>query len=239
MDHARPIGSSPWPLLPLVSRRLLVRARALFGGAAFLGAVGLWHAPPASWPIVTADARSQCETAGAGELCKAVAGLSKLLDQPTASLHGVDRLPPPGVPGAIDPSVTQGNIDTTVCRPGYSRSVRRPYAVTGPLKRQMMAEQRPGEPMADYELDHLIPISLGGAPLDARNLWLQPRRGQANAGDKNELAYVLWRLVCDRRVTLATAQRSISQDWIKAYATYATPKNVEKYHFRGVERREE
>ncbi len=92
--------------------------------------------------------------------------------------------------------------------------------------------QHPGEPMAAYELDHLIPISLGGAPLHRRDLWLQPRSGEANAGDKNVLAYVLWRLVCEHQVPLRTAQRDISRDWTRAYQIYATPENVAKYHFR-------
>ena len=101
-----------------------------------------------------------------------------------------------------------------------------------------MKAQHPGERMADFELDHLIPISLGGAPLDRRDLWLQPRRGQANADDKNVLAYVLWRLVCERRVPLATAQADISRDWTRAYQHYATPENVARYHFRHRERQE-
>ncbi|MBB4087558.1 hypothetical protein [Sphingomonas carotinifaciens] len=96
----------------------------------------------------------------------------------------------------------------------------------------MMADQHPGEPMAAYELDHLVPISLGGAPLDHRNLWLQPRAGQANAADKNVLAYVLWRLVCERRVKLDDAQSAIRRNWIAAYQIYATPENVAQYHFR-------
>jgi len=167
-----------------------------------------------------------------GELCAAVAGLSKTLHNPAIALTGVGRLPPPDVPGATDPSVTEANIDTTICHPGYSRAARPPYSITGPRKRRLMDAQHPGEPMADYELDHLIPISLGGAPLDARDLWLQPRQGQANAGDKNVLAYVLWRLVCEHRVPLATAQTAISHNWTQAYEKYATPENVAKYHFR-------
>ena len=99
----------------------------------------------------------------------------------------------------------------------------------------MMDSQHPGEAMADYELDHLIPISIGGAPLDPRGLWRQPRGGQANAGDKNVLAYVLWRLVCTHQVPLATAQREISHDWTRAYQLYATPENIAKYHFRHAE----
>ena len=85
--------------------------------------------------------------------------------------------------------------------------------------------------MTDYELDHLIPIAIGGAPLNVRDLWLQPRRGQANAADKNVLAYVLWRLVCEHRVPLQTAQRDISRDWTSAYQLYATPENIARYHF--------
>ncbi len=210
-----------------------MRGRALFGGFAILAAVVLWHHPSTNHAAGADDGRSTCEKAGAGDFCNAVAGLSR-------SLHGsalpfaraAALLPPPETSGATDATITQANIDRTICRPGYARSVRPSYAVTGPLKRRLMDAQHPGEPMADYELDHLIPISLGGAPLDRRDLWLQPRRGQANAGDKNVLAYVLWRLVCEHRVPLATAQRDISHDWTRAYQTYATPENVAKYHFR-------
>lgn len=141
-------------------------------------------------------------------------------------------LPPPGTPGAINPEVTQANIDRTICRPGYARAARPPYAVTDPFKRRLMDLRHPGESIADYELNHLIPISIGGAPFDPRDLWLQPRRGQANAGDKNALAYVLWRLVCERRLPLRTARRAISSDWTQAYAAYATPENIARYHFR-------
>lgn len=208
-----------------------MRGRALFGGAAILAAVALWHRPAAEGAGQVASG-SRCEQSGAGPLCDAVLGLAKTLHNPVASLSGVGRLPPPGVPGETDPRVTQANIGETICRPGYSRAARPAYAVTGPLKRRMMDSQHPGEPMSAYELDHLIPISLGGAPLDARDLWLQPREGQANAGDKNVLAYVLWRLVCERRVPLEVAQTAISRDWTKAYETYATPENVARYHFR-------
>ncbi|PZU06534.1 MAG: hypothetical protein DI605_18915 [Sphingomonas sp.] len=144
-------------------------------------------------------------------------------------------LPPAGTPGETDPGVTQANIETTICRPGYARSARPDYSITGSIKRRLMTTEHPGEQFGDYELDHLIPISIGGAPLASRNLWLQPRHGAATAGDKNVLAYVLWRLVCTHRVPLVTAQRAISHDWPTAYRTYATPENVARYHFRHAE----
>ena len=72
-----------------------------------------------------------------------------------------------------------------------------------------------------------------------RDLWLQPRQGPANAGDKNVLAYVLWRLVCTHQVPLATAQHDTGWDWTRAYQLYATPKNIAKYHFRHSEQERE
>ena len=80
-------------------------------------------------------------------------------------------------------------------------------------------------------LEALESGQLGGAALDLRDLWLQPRRGHANAADKNAWAYVLWRLVCERRLPLRTAQQAIRRDWTTAYDTYATPENLARYHF--------
>lgn len=195
-----------------------------------LAAVAAWHrTPDAPGPF---SSYFGCDGTGGGPLCQAARGLTIAARQPPLSFSAVGRRPPSNVQGATDPRATQANIDTTVCRPGYSRSVRPSYAVTSPLKRRMMMAQHPSERSADYELDHLIPISLGGAPLDARDLWLQPRRGQANAQDKNALAFVLWRLVCEHKMPLATAQEAMRRDWIAAYKTYATPENIEKYHFR-------
>ena len=208
-----------------------MRARALLGGVAFVAAVAFWHRPSPDRPPARSTGAIGCSS-GTGTFCDAMTGLSKAFRDPIFPSNRASILPPSGTPGAIDPAITQANIDTTICRPGYARSVRPSYAVTRPLKRRLMQSQHPGEALADYELDHLIPISLGGAPFDMRDLWLQPRGGQANAGDKNVLAYVLWRLVCEHRVSLATAQREISRDWTKAYQTFATPENVSRYHFR-------
>lgn len=207
-----------------------MRLRAVLCGLAIVATVALSRRP--SSPEAAEGKQSSCIAAGAGGFCDAVAGLTAALHNPLLSPDRAGILPPPGTPGAIDPVVSQANIDTTICRPGYARTHRPTYAVTDAYKRHLMDVQHPGERLADYELDHLIPISIGGAPFDARDLWLQPRRGRANAGDKNDLAYVLWRLVCEHRVPLRTAQQTISRDWTQAYATYATPGNIAQYHFR-------
>ncbi len=213
-----------------------MRALALLGGMAIVAATAALHRPSADRPTTGQPSSSDCTAPGSGTFCDAVVGLSKALHDPILPFNHHQVLPPRETPGAVDPTITQANIGDTICRPGYARSARPPYSVTGPLKRQLMQTEHPGEPLADYELDHLIPISIGGAPFDRRDLWLQPRRGQANAGDKNILAYVLWRLVCRHEVLLATAQHDISHDWTRAYETYATPDNIDRFHFRHPER---
>jgi hypothetical protein len=79
-----------------------------------------------------------------------------------------DGLPDPHcTPGAIRTGVSL----TAICAFGYSRSVRAPESFTEPLKlAQMRAYRLPGSP-SDYEEDHLVPLSIGGAPRDPRNLW--------------------------------------------------------------------
>ncbi len=138
-------------------------------------------------------------------------------------------------PGAVDDRVEQANIASTICVPGYARSVRPPYALTGPLKRAAMKRSRPHERFSEYELDHLIPLSLGGAPLSAANLWLEPRYGEWNANRKDALEFVLWRLVCANQLRLDTAQQAIATDWVAAYRTYATAGNLARFHHAGGE----
>jgi hypothetical protein len=70
-----------------------------------------------------------------------------------------------------------------------------------------------------YEEDHLVPLDLGGAPYDPRNLWPEPRVTPDgwNADLKDELEAVLSRQVCSGRVPLAEAQAAIAADWTAAY----------------------
>jgi hypothetical protein len=75
-------------------------------------------------------------------------------------------------------------------------------------------------PSDQYELDYLITPELGGAT-DARNLW--PQRYESpvwNARVKDELERLLPRLVCGRKLDLATAQREMASNWIAAYKKY-------------------
>lgn len=72
----------------------------------------------------------------------------------------------------------------------------------------------------DYELDYLIAPELGGAD-DPRNYWPQPYgNSEWNAHVKDALEDRLHELVCENKLSLATAQRDISSNWIQAYKKY-------------------
>lgn len=61
--------------------------------------------------------------------------------------------------------------------PGHTKTVRPPVSYTDPVKSKIMVAYHlgAGQPKAGYELDHLIPLELGGAPSDPANLWPEPR----------------------------------------------------------------
>jgi len=89
------------------------------------------------------------------------------------------------------------------------------------------------QPPGVYELDHLVPIELGGQPDSAANEF--PERNDTpdpamiakwhlsapfvhNSKDIEE--DVLHQLVCAGRVPLSVAQQAIARDWRQAYAKY-------------------
>ncbi len=117
-------------------------------------------------------------------------------------------------PGAVDSAVTQDNVQQTICVAGYSAKVRPPTSYTTPLKRQLMdAYGYGGLPLANYELDHLISLELGGAPRDPANLWPLTRSGPAGAIQKDAIENFLHRQVCDGALSLADAQQQVAMDW--------------------------
>lgn len=124
-------------------------------------------------------------------------------------------------PGAIDTSITQANIQDTVCVKGYTKTVRPPAYFTNKLKKSQIREYGYADTNPkDYEEDHLIPLNIGGKPDDPRNLWPEPRNSQWNAAKKDELEFKLYKLVCKGRVPLVEAQKAYSTDWIAAYEKY-------------------
>jgi len=124
-------------------------------------------------------------------------------------------------PGAINEDVTQDNIKQTICVGGWTATVRPSTVYTNGVKKKLMREQ--GLPEADiskYELDHFIPLALGGHPRKMENLWLQPLEGRWGAKTKDRLEKTLQLLVCRGRLMLSQAREAIRTDWIGAFKKY-------------------
>ena len=107
-------------------------------------------------------------------------------------------LPNPSLtPGAINPYITQQNIHQTVCIKGYTKTIRPPSYYTNKLKKRQIREYGyEDRNPKHYEEDHLVALSIGGAPHDPRNLWPEPRKSEWNAKKKDQLEFVLYKLVC-------------------------------------------
>jgi hypothetical protein len=120
-------------------------------------------------------------------------------------------------PGGVDPRITQQNIGNTICRPGYSASVRPPFKYTNAMKHRLMRAYGVAGSIHDYELDHLIPIGVGGCPDCESNLWPEPRNIFPGAEEKDEVEDYLHRQVCSGALSLAEAQQEIASNWYEVY----------------------
>ncbi len=110
-------------------------------------------------------------------------------------------------PGALNPAVMQATIGATICRHGWTATIRPPTSYTSPLKLRQMADYgEAGSPTA-YQEDHLISLELGGDPTDPRNLWPEP---YPRASEVDRIENELNAQVCSGGVSLADAQRKES-----------------------------
>jgi len=105
-----------------------------------------------------------------------------------------------------------------VCTSGYASSVRH---VTSEQYREVYAEYGVPypEPSGTYELDHLVPLELGGDNANA-NLWLQPASPTPGYHQKDTLENTLHDLVCAGWLDLHAAQQAIATNWWAAYQKY-------------------
>ena len=139
--------------------------------------------------------------------------------------RGLFALPDPRcTPGALNPSVRQSTIYSTICRSGWTSTVRPPEWVSESEKYASMRAYRRGSEVWRYEYDHLVPLELGGAVNAPRNLWpeldyAQPH-GFYNHNPKDEVEYRLRNLVCDGAMRLSVAQNLIATNWAAAWRRY-------------------
>ena len=85
-----------------------------------------------------------------------------------------------------------------------------------------------------YELDHFVPLAVGGDPRSEDNLWLQSWVGPWNATVKDRLERRLQIMTCETgEITLDAARRAVRTDWHAAYEqlvgpdTSAVPRGME------------
>lgn len=121
-----------------------------------------------------------------------------------------------------DPNLTPGAVvDVSLeelCVPGYAARVRRVDIAARKQAFRMYGLSNVDR--RDYELDHLIPLSLAGSN-DIKNIWPESRITEPwNAEVKDTLEDVLHREVCAGRVRLGNAQWAIRTHWIQAYRIY-------------------
>jgi hypothetical protein len=175
---------------------------------ALVAALGLGLAP-SGLPYSSAPAGVVQSQPPAGSCHASGSGLSQLPDRRCT-------------PGAANPAVTQATISSTICRSGWTATVRPPERVTEPEK--LASLRAYGESGASrFEYDHLVPLELGGAVNDPRNLWPEPDYPTSHGfylNPKDKLESALKRLVCEGRLTLSGAQRQIAANWVAAMRRY-------------------
>jgi len=125
------------------------------------------------------------------------------------ALHGLPDVH--CTPGAIFPVTTQ-----KLCVSGYTRSVRN---VPDSEKAQVFAEYGvTSHATGQYEVDHLIPLELGGSNALA-NLWPEAAAPTPGFHQKDQLENYLHDRVCSGAMSLKDAQHEIAVNWIAAYDT--------------------
>src|SRR5581483_3564218 len=146
------------------------------------------------------------------------------------ALAQVETTPPVTPNPALTPGATLSVTAEQVCTPGYSRTVRAVSSADKVIVFERYGLHDTGKFETtktgrtiwrnDFEVDHLIPLELGGSNA-IENLWAESYVTDPwNAHVKDRLENTLHRMVCDGEISLADAQRAIATDWIAAYQKF-------------------
>lgn len=106
-------------------------------------------------------------------------------------------------------------IAEQICVSGYTKTVRN---VSTKLRKRVYAEYGVAypQPKGAYEVDHLIPLALGGSN-DIANLFLEAAAPAPGFNEKDLVEVYLQNEVCSHRVALPVAQRQIAANWLAIY----------------------
>ena len=132
---------------------------------------------------------------------------------------------PTGVPSIVpmpNPRLTPGAVQSSdtaaICTPGWASAHRDvSYQTKDAVAAEYGISSRSG-----YEIDHLIPLELGGANTVA-NLWPEPYNSQYGAIEKDGLEDWLHEQVCNGNTSLAAAQHEIATNWYTAWLAAGKP----------------
>lgn len=121
---------------------------------------------------------------------------------------------------SLNPDVTPQTIASTICVLGYTAMVRPATVYTNGAKLKLLRSAgQDASAASEYELDHIVPLALGGHPHALDNLQLQP---WPEARRKDRIEVKLQCLVCSGQVSLGEAQTAIATDWEAADHRYAS-----------------
>lgn len=142
-----------------------------------------------------------------------------------ASAAQAGDLPDPKLtPGATDPEVNEANIKESICKVTHftwTEGHMPPASFLESIAKQEIKEYGyTDENSKHYQMDHLIPLSLGGSPIDPKNIWPQVLLTKWSARRKDYLEEILHDKVCKGEVSLKDAQDQIRTNWIEAYKKY-------------------
>jgi hypothetical protein len=138
--------------------------------------------------------------------------LTSCLSLPVLAQRGDPSLPNQTLTPGDTVEVTQ----EALCGYDYSSPAGK---VSITVKRQTFDRYGLKSGMLGFNVDHLVPASLGGSN-SPKNLWPQSLSGEWNYHMKNRLERTLKKMVCRKEIALEKAQQEIATDWIAAYKKY-------------------
>ena len=133
----------------------------------------------------------------------------------------VAALVPAGVPmpnPRLTPGAIQSSNTAAICTPGWAEAHRDVSSAT----KDYVASEYGLSSHSGYEIDHLIPLELGGANSVA-NLWPEPYGSPFGATQKDGLEDYLHDQVCYHGMPLAEAQHEIASNWYAAWIAAGKP----------------
>jgi len=121
----------------------------------------------------------------------------------------------------LTPGLAVTEDENLVCQHGYAERVRPKGVLWRHLKEAAFARYgiayqdrdtigATGVRAPEYQVDHLIPLEIGGSPTDLQNIWPQPIRPALR---KDRIENELRELVCSGRMPLKQAQDAIAHNW--------------------------